>query len=123
MRISDRLGIIAVGIFAVVAGAGEIVVGFTGNYLSILTHRMPPSLATALVGAFYCLGGLSILTLRKWGAALGAAFICAEIGGRAYLVATGIAPATGSDAIKIVVGGLIALAVIAYVLTQWGKFG
>jgi len=42
--------------------------------------------------------------MRKWGAALGIAFVAAEILGRGYLVAAGIAPASGIDAIKIVIG-------------------
>ena len=122
MGTSYRLGIIVVGIFAVIAGVGEIIVGLTGNYLGILSHSMTPAPAPAIVGALYSLGGLFILTLRKWGAALGIGFITAEIAGRVYLVATGAAPSAGSDAIKIVVGGLIAVGVIAYVLTQWTKF-
>ncbi len=122
MAISHRAGIVAVGMFAILAGAGEIVVGLRGNYLGILNHSMPPSAATAIVGAFYCLGGASILTLRKWGAALGIAFIGAEIVGRIYLVATGLAPSGGADLIKIVIGGAIALAVIAYVASCWRKF-
>jgi hypothetical protein len=38
------------------------------------------------------------------------------------LVVTGVAPAGGIDAIKIVIGGAIALALIIYVLAQWKKF-
>jgi hypothetical protein len=34
----------------------------------------------------------------------------------------GIGPSTGGDAIKIAIGGLIALAVIGYVASQWKKF-
>ena len=32
------------------------------------------------------------------------------------------APSTGGDALKIAIGGLIALAVIGYVASQWKKF-
>jgi hypothetical protein len=38
------------------------------------------------------------------------------------LVMIGIAPSTGGDALKIAIGGLIALAVIGYVAWQWKKF-
>jgi hypothetical protein len=48
-----------------------VVVGITGNYLSILSHPMARSVATAVVGAFYYLGGLFILAQRKWGAVIG----------------------------------------------------
>jgi len=111
--------VLIVGAFAAVAGIGEVVVGITGNYLGILSHPMAPSIATAVVGAFYSLGGLFILTLRKWGAAIGILFIVAEVLGRVYLVGTGITPAHGLDGLKIVVGGVIALALVAYALWRW----
>jgi hypothetical protein len=122
MRAKGRLGILVAGIFAAVAGIGEIVVGFTGNYLGILSHAIAPSMATAIIGALYSLGGLFILTMRKWGAAIGVICIGAEVLGRIYLVATGIAPSSGTDAMKIAMGGAIALALIAYVLSQWRAF-
>jgi len=114
-----HLGLLLVGLFAVIAGLGEIIVGLKGNYLGILSHPIAPSLTTAIVGAFYSLGGLFILTLRKWGAAIGVGFIGAEVLGRIYLVATGLAPSSGPDAIKIAIGGALALALIAHVLSQW----
>src|SRR5690242_6127085 len=101
-------GVIVVGIFAFIAGLGEVVVGFTGNYLGILAHPMAPSFSTGVVGVLYCLGGFFLLiTRKKWGAILGMSFIGAEILGRIDLIATGIAPRTGFDAIKILLGGLI----------------
>ena len=116
------LGILIVGLFAFIAGIGEVIVGFTGNYLGILAHSIPPSIATAVVGAFYSVGGLFLLFVRrKWGAIIGVLFIGAEILGRAYLILAGIAPAVGADAIKILVGALIAAAIIIYVLTQWKR--
>ena len=52
-------------------------------------------------------------------AALGAG---SEVLGRLYDVMIGIAPSTGGDAVKVVIGGLIALAVVGYVASQWKKF-
>jgi hypothetical protein len=115
-------GIVVVGVFAIVAGLGEIIVGVKGNYLGILSKPLELSAVTALVGACYSLGGVFILTLRKWGAALGMALIAAEILGRIYLVATGVAPSTGPDAIKIAAGAAVALALIGYVASQWRRF-
>ena len=105
-------GIVAAGVFAIAAGLGEIIVGITGNYLGILSKPLEPSAVTALVGACYSLGGAFILTSKKWSAALGMALIAAEILGRICLVATGVAPRSGPDAIKIAVGTAIALALI-----------
>jgi hypothetical protein len=49
-------------------------------------------------------------------------FIGAEIAGRIYLMATGIAAASGTDATKILIGGSIALALIIYVASHWKSF-
>jgi hypothetical protein len=62
------------------------------------------------------------LTMKKWGAVLGILLVSAEILGRIYLVMAGIAPSRGGDAVKIAVGGVIALAVILYVCAQWKQF-
>ena len=62
----SRVGNALVGAFATVAGIGEIVVGLTGNYLGILAHSIPPATSTIIIGAFYSLGGLSILTSENW---------------------------------------------------------
>jgi hypothetical protein len=69
------------------------------------------------------LGGFFLLiTRKKWGAILAIACIGAEILGRMYLVGAGIAPAHGADAIKIMIGGLIALSLIIYILWKWRSF-
>jgi len=116
-------GVIVVGIFAVIAGLGEVVVGFTVNYLGILDHSMAPSFSTGVVGVLYCLGGFFLLvTRKKWGAFLGISFIGAEILGRVVLVGTGIAPGTGFDALKILLGGLIAFGLIIYIFCKWKSF-
>jgi hypothetical protein len=75
-----------VALFAILAGLGETVVGFTGNYLGILSTSIQPAFSTALIGAFYSLGGLSLLiTRKKWGAAFSIISIGAEILGCVYL--------------------------------------
>ncbi len=123
MNQNRPIGITIVAVFAIIAGLGEIVVGFTGNYLGILSKSIAPAFSTAMVGAFYSLGGLSLLiTRKKWGAVLSIIFIGAEILGRVYLVMTGIAPSNGTDAVKIVVGGAIALTLVLYIGLKWKSF-
>jgi hypothetical protein len=124
IKAGSRAGIRIAGSFAIACGVGEIIVGFTGDYLGILarpippspaiSRHLPPSPATTIVGAFYGIAELCLLTMRKLGAALGMAFLGAEILGRVYLVAAGIAPAHGADAFKILAGGVIAFALILY---------
>jgi hypothetical protein len=98
-------------------------VGFNGNYLGILSTSIAPAFSAVIVGAFYSLGGLSLLiTRKKWGAVLSIIFIGAEILGRVYLVMTGIVPSSGTDAVKIVIGGAIALALVLYIGLKWKSF-
>src|SRR5262245_15174708 len=108
-------------VFAIISGLTEVVVGLTGHTFGILSKDLKPNAATAVVGAFYSLGGLSLLTMKKWGAVLGILFISAEILGRMYLVSIGTDPSTGRDAIKIVIGGVIAFGLILYVSSQWKR--
>jgi uncharacterized membrane protein len=114
-------GVIVVAIAAVIFGLGEIWVGLFGNYLGILSRNMQPSTATAIVGAFYSLGGLALLiTRRTWGTLVGLLFIGAEVLGRIYLVVAGIAPSGGRDLLKIVIGGAIAIGFMSYI--AWRSF-
>jgi hypothetical protein len=122
VRRPRHLTIVLISIFAIASGMNEVVVGLTGNFLGILSKAIPPSSAAVVVGAFYNLAGLSLLTMKKWGAVLGTVFLSAEILGRIYLVVAGIAPSKGGDAVKILIGGLIALALLVYVGFQWKKF-
>ena len=122
MSRARHVGIIVVAVFAIISGLTEVVVGLTGHTFGILSKDLKPNAATAIVGAFYCLGGLSLLTMKKRGEVLGILFISAEILGRVYLVSVGIAPSNGEGMVKIVVGGGIALGVVLYVCSQWNKF-
>ena len=109
-------GVLIAAAALIVFGLGEVWVGWKGNYLGILSSRLPTSAATAVVGMFYVLAGITLLTTRsRWGTVLGLLFIAAEVAGRAYLVLTGIAPHSGGDFFKIIVGGLIAVGFMLYI--------
>ena len=118
-----RKKMLALGIILFIFCLGEVVVGFTGNYLGILSHSLKPSFALGIVGTFYCLSGVFLLvTKKKWGAVCCMVFILAEILGRIYLVETGEAPSSGKDFLKIIIGGIIALGFIAYIGSNWKSF-
>jgi hypothetical protein len=104
------------------AGLSEVWVGVTGNWMGLLSKPLKPSFWTALVGTFYVAAGISLLPRRRIGALLGIAFILLELLGRVQLVRIGIYPSRGSDFVKSVVGGAIAILVVAYLATQWRKF-
>ena len=109
-------GVLIVAVTVIVFGLGEVWVGWSGNYLGILSTRMPTSAVTAIVGMFYILGGVALLiTPRTWGTVLSLIFIGAEVLGRIYLVIVGVAPRRGADLTKIVVGGVIAVGFMLYI--------
>ncbi len=54
-------------------------------------------------------------TRRTWGTIVSLILVGAEVMGRVYLVQVGIAPSSGADLFKIVVGGVIAVGFIVYV--------
>lgn len=116
------VGIAVVALFAILSGLAEISVGFTGNFLRILSKDLQPNAAVGIVGALYTLGGSFLLTRKKWGAVLGIVFIGGEILGRVCLIITGVAPSQGFDLVKIFVGGALAFAIMMYVWSKWKAF-
>jgi|SRR5208282_2817824 len=118
-------GITIAAVYAIIAGMGEVIVGFSGNYLGILSIPLTPAAAypAAISGVFYILGGLSLfITRKKWGAVLSIIFISAEILGRVYLVAAGLFPINRSNVFDIIVGAAIAVTVIFYIGWKWKSF-
>lgn len=118
-----RIGMTLIAAFCIISGLAEISVGFRGNFLGILSNDLQPNTAVGVVGSLYALGGLFLLTNRKWGAVLGLLFIAGEILGRVYLVATGVAASQGADLVKVIVGGAIAFAIVVYIWSRLKAFG
>jgi hypothetical protein len=113
-----RTGIAIVCGYCLFAGLSEIWVGITGNWMGLLAQPLKPSFRTALVGAFYVAAGISLLSKRRTGALLGVVCVLLEVLGRVHLVRTGRFPSTGPDSQKNVVGGAIAILIVAYLITQ-----
>ena len=119
---TDSKGITVVAIFAILAGLAEVYVGLTGNFLGILSTPLMPATETIIIGACYVLGGLFLITKRKWGAMLGTLFILFEILARINAVRAGVVPAGGVDFIKVVIGAAIAVFVVLYIASQWKTY-
>jgi hypothetical protein len=117
-----RTGIAIAAGYCIFAGLSEVWVGITGNWMGLLSKPLKPSFWTALVGSFYVFAGVSLLPQRRTGAILGIIFILLEVLGRVHLVRIGTYPSRGSDFVKSVVGGTIALLLVAYLISQWRKF-
>jgi hypothetical protein len=117
-----RTGVRIAAAYCIFAGLSEVWVGITGNWMGLLSTPLKPSFWTALVGAFYVAAGISLSLKNRTGALLGIVFILLEVLGRVYLVRTGNYPSRGPDFVKSVVGGVIALLVVVYLVSQWRKF-
>jgi len=108
----------------IIFGIAEVATGFTGRFLGgiSVTTSTEYTIAAAATGSCYSLAGLFILTMRKWGAALGIAFLCAELLGRIYLVSSGLYPISGTDESAVIAGSMIAVLFALYIGLRWKRF-
>jgi hypothetical protein len=122
-KISPK-GIRIVGVLMIVFGIAEVATSFTGRFLGGIS--VPTSteytIVAAAAGSCYSLAGLFILTIRKWGAALGIVFLCAELLGRVYLVSAGLYPLSGTDESAVIAGSIIAILFALYIGLRWNRF-
>jgi hypothetical protein len=69
------LGIAVVAMLMILFGLAEVVTGFTHDFFGISTSQAATfTYAAAVIGALYVVGGLLILTLKKWAARLARAY-------------------------------------------------
>ena len=84
------------------------------------------SLATygaATVGALYAIGGLLLLTMKKWAAWLAMVCLVLVIVGRIVLVLTGLYPLTSFlQDISIIIGTALAIIFAIYIGLKWKSF-
>jgi len=117
-------GVVIACVLMIIFGIAEVATGFTGRFLGgiSVTTSTEYTIAAAATGSCYSLAGLFILTMRKWGAALGIAFLCAELLGRIYLVSSGLYPISGTDESAVIAGSMIAVLFALYIGLRWKRF-
>jgi hypothetical protein len=117
-------GIIIVACLMILFGLAEVVTGFTHNFFGITTSIVNIfTYSAAAIGAFYVVGGLLILTMKKWAAALAIVLLVADIAGRVSLVVTGLYPLNSLEqVIGIVAGTAIAVVFAIYIGSKWRLF-
>ncbi len=117
-------GILIVSILMILFGFAEIVTGFTHNFLGITTSQINLfTYSAALIGAFYIVAGLLILTMKKWAAALAILLLCADIIGRVSLVAAGLYPLNSFEQVIGIIGGTgIAIIFAIYIGLKWNLY-
>jgi hypothetical protein len=117
-------GILIVACLLILFGAAEVVTGFTHNFFGITTSsRTIFTSSSAAIGACSVVGGLLILTMKKWAAALAIVLLAADIGGRVALVATGLYPTNSArNTFSIIAGTVIAALFAVYIGWRWKSF-
>jgi hypothetical protein len=112
------LGILIVGVIMILFGAAEVATGFTHNFIGQVTTT-ETTLSTWLgvgLGLFYAVGGLLILTKRKWAAVTAIVLLCGDVAGRIGMVLAGLYPInTFKQTFAIVVGTAFALFFAIYI--------
>ncbi|MGZ3674938.1 MAG: hypothetical protein ACXVCO_11565 [Ktedonobacterales bacterium] len=117
-------GLTIVAVLMILFGLAEVVTGFTHNFFGLTTsYHDFSTIAAAVIGIFYVVGGALILTMRKWAVVLAILLLVADIVGRVALVVTGVYPLTSFEqTAAIVVGTLIAAFFALYVASKWASF-
>jgi hypothetical protein len=77
--------------------------------------KAPPSAPSII-------GGLLLLTGKKWAAGLAEVCLAADVGGRVHLVLTGVYPFVGLAAVAIVIGTALAICFGVYIGLKWSYF-
>jgi hypothetical protein len=113
-------GITVVALLMIVFGLAEIRTGFSHNFFGLTTSRV--NIATYLgvaLGVCYFIGGLLILTRRKWAAAL----LGADVVGRVAMVLAGLYSMDSlRQSFAIVVGTGVACFFGVYIAWKWRFF-
>ena len=117
-------GILIAAILMILFGIAEVRTGFTHNFVGLITSQ--GNIATdwgVILGTFYSLAGVLILTRRKWAAALAIALLRGDVIGRIGMVLTGLYPLNSFlQTFSIVVGTVIAAFFAFYIGLKWKFF-
>ena len=123
-KVKRPLGITVVALLMIAFGLIEVVTAFTHHFFGISTSTaLMFTYSAAAIGAFYAIGGLLILTMKKWAAALAIILLIADIIGRIALVMAGLYPVDSFEQnFAIVMGTAIAAIFALYIGWKWRSF-
>ncbi len=115
------IGIVVVANLMILFGLAEVATGFTHNFIGILSTTTA-SLSTILgvmLGVFYFIGGLLLLTMRRGAALTAIILLCGDVLGRVAMIVTGLYPADSfKQSFAILVGTAIAIFFAFYILLK-----
>jgi hypothetical protein len=123
-NIHRPIGVIVVALFMVFAGFAEVITGFRHNFFGITTSGADLfTYSSAIIGAFYALAGLLILSMKKRAAILAISLLVIDILGRITLVLTGLYPMDSlKNIFSIIAGTLIVAMIIIYIIMKLKYF-
>jgi hypothetical protein len=108
----------------ILCGLAEVVTSFTHNFFGLTTSRTTNSTyAGATIGSCYFIGGLLLLSERKWAATFAIVLLIADVLGRMAMVLTGLYPVNSVLQIAaIIVGTSLAVFFAVYTGLKWNTF-
>jgi hypothetical protein len=121
---SRHRGITIVASLMIFCGLAEVVTSFTHNFFGLTTSPSTTSTcAGATIGSCYFIGGLLLLSGRKWAASLAIVLLIADVLGRMVMVLTGLYPVNSAlQIVGIIVGTSLAAFFAVYAGLQWNTF-
>lgn len=117
--------LVIISVLMILFGLAEIATAFSRNFFGISAQQAPAAftLSGVVIGAFYFVAGVLVLTMKRWAANLAIVFLSADIVGRIALVAAGIYPVnTFENLFGIIVGTLIAVLFAVYIWLKRNSF-
>ena len=120
MSESRPAGITVVAVLMILFGLAEVVTGFRHEFFGLTTAQVAVSTYLGVsLGLFYFIGGLLLLTRRKWAAIAAILLLCGDVIGRVAMVAGGLYPLSSFMQIfAIIVGTGLAAFFAVYLGTK-----
>ncbi len=112
------LGIMIVAILMIIFGLIEVVTAFTHSFLGITTSQaLIFTYSAVIIGVFYILAGVLILSMKKQAALLAVVLLGLDILGRVALVEAGLYPLNSPEQIFSIITGTTIAAIFAIYIT------
>jgi hypothetical protein len=118
-------GITIIAVLMMIFGLAEIAAGFTHNFLGVISTAggAASTYGGAGIGALYAIGGLFLLTMRKWAAIAAETCLVVVVLGRISLVVAGLYPVDSfRQTFSIITGTAIAIIFAIYIGAKWKYF-
>jgi hypothetical protein len=119
------IGISIVAVLMIIFGLAEVATGFTHNFLGLIStaEATASTYGGVGLGALYAIGGLLLLSMKKWAAIVAGACLVVVVIGRISLVVAGLYPVNSFlQTFSIIVGTAIAIIFAIYIGMKWRLF-